>query len=343
LTTRFTLLLAGALCLIQPEAGASAEPDRPTGLLVNGVNEPLAIDRDTARFTWRSRDTVRGARQTAYQILVSSNTQSLAAGRGEWWDSGKVDSADSASVEYAGKALLPAAQCWWKVRIWDQTGKASPYSAPARFDTGLGTNEWTASYIWDGTTNLNNFAYFRKTFSINRKPNLAKVYVTAHNDYLLYLNGQLLGRGPARSDPYHYGQYNAYDIARLMQPGTNVFAAIGHWVGTWNNAGMNARPAFLLQARLDYPDDSSATIGTDESWKVLAQTPFIETNATYFPVMRSHPVTGEAYWWATPEEPAQSPPAFVETNTGESGGSRAAIQFDSCQEPVGWKSVGFDD
>src|SRR5215472_14874803 len=86
LTTRFTLLLAGALCLIQPEAGASAEPDRPTGLLVNGVNEPLAIDRDTARFTWRSRDTVRGARQTAYQILVSSNTQSLAAGRGEWWD-----------------------------------------------------------------------------------------------------------------------------------------------------------------------------------------------------------------------------------------------------------------
>ena len=61
-----------------------------------------------------------------------------------------------------------------------------------------------------------------------------------------------------------------------------MFAAIGHWQGTWNNSGINAKPAFLLEARLDYPDGSSSTIGTDESWKVLAHTAFIETNATYF-------------------------------------------------------------
>ncbi len=35
-------------------------------------------------------------------------------------------------------------------------------------------------------------------------------------------------------------------------------------------SGINAKPAFLLEARLDYPDGSSSTIGTDESWKVLA-------------------------------------------------------------------------
>ena len=156
------------------------------------------------------------------------------------------------------------------------------YSAPAYFDTGLNQNEWTAHYIWDGTTNSNNFAYFRKTFLVTNKPDLAKVYVTAHNDYLLYFNGQLLGRGPARCDPYHYGQYNAYDITKLLKTGTNVFAAMGHWQGTWNNSGVNAKPAFLLEARLDYPDGSSSTIGTDESWKVLAHTAFIETNATYF-------------------------------------------------------------
>ena len=175
-----------------------------------------------------------------------------------------------------------ATRFWWKVRIWDQTGKPSPYSAPACFDTGLAQNDWTAHYIWDGTTNLNNFAYFRKTFSVTRKPNLAKVYVTAHNDYLLYFNGQPLGRGPARCDPYHYGQYNAYDITKLVKAGTNVFAAVGHWQGTFINAGINAKPAFLLEARLDYPDGSSSTIGTDESWKVLAHTAFMETNATYF-------------------------------------------------------------
>ncbi len=322
---------------------APGKPAAPVGLLVNGVSDPLAVDRNATRFTWRSEDGSRGESQMAYQILVSSNIEHLAAEKGDWWDSGKVDSPRSASVEYAGKVLPSAARVWWTVRVWDQTGEPSRYSAPAYFDTGLAQNEWTARYIWDGTTNLNNFSYFRKTFSVPQKPSLAKVYVTAHNDYLLYFNGQLLGRGPARCDPYHYGQYNAYDITKLVKTGSNVFAAIGHWVGTWNNAGVNARPAFLLEARLDNPDGSAMTIGTDESWKVLADTAFIETNATYFPVMRTHPAAAGSYHWTIPEETAHIPTAFVETNTGESGGARAAIQFDSRQEPAGWKSVGFDD
>ena len=41
--------------------GASAEPGAPVDLLVNGVSNPLAIERDTVRFTWRSADTDRGA------------------------------------------------------------------------------------------------------------------------------------------------------------------------------------------------------------------------------------------------------------------------------------------
>jgi len=293
-------------------------------MLVNGVSNPLAIDRDTTRFTWMSKAAERGETQTAYQLLVSSNpnfkeqqaegilTSDLRPPTSVWWDSGKVASDQSASVEYGGKPLPSATRFWWKVRVWDQTGKASTYSTPAFFDTGLNQNEWTARYIWDGTTNVNNFAYFRKTFVLTRPPYFAKVYVMAHNDYLLYCNGEPLGRGPARCDPYHYGQYNAYDVTRLLKPGTNAFAAVGHWLGTWQDSGCNAKPAFLLEARLDYPGESSMTIASDESWKVLAHTPFIETNATYFGV-------------------------------GGGGSNRAAIQFDSRLEPASWQTAGFDD
>src|SRR4051812_16817393 len=194
-------------------------PAAPVELLVNGVSNPLAIDRQATRFTWSSADTGRGAGQTAYQVLVASSAERLVAGKADLWDSSKVDSARSASVEYAGKPLPAARRCWWKVRVWDQNGKPGSYSAPAYFDSGLEPSEWKASYVWDGTANWNNFAYFRKTFSISRRPALAKVYVTAHNDYLLYLNGRLLGRGPARCDPYHNGQYNAYDVTNLLKPG----------------------------------------------------------------------------------------------------------------------------
>ena len=192
---------------------------------------PQAIDRDTTRFTWRSETDARGERQTAYQILVSSSRANLDAGKGDFWDSGRVASDRSAAVEYAGRALPRAARFWWKVRIWNQSGKRGPYGAPDHFDTGLNPGEWTAQCIWDGTQNLNNFAYFRKIFSAARKPRLAKVYVSAHNDYILWFNGELLGRGPARSaNPSHYGQYNSFDITALVRPGRNVFAAIGHWL-----------------------------------------------------------------------------------------------------------------
>jgi alpha-L-rhamnosidase len=355
-TIQHTLAIAIAIVAFE----ASATPSAPTGLLVNGVSTPLAIDRDTTRFTWQSTDTGRGEGQTAYQILVAGSPDRLTAQAGDYWDSGKVDSAQSASVEYAGKALPPAARVWWKVRVWDQTGKPGRYSEPGYFDTGLAQNEWTAHYIWDGTTNQNNFAYFRKTFLITNTPSLAKVYVTAHNDYLLYCNGHLLGRGPARCDPYYYGQYNAYDITKAIKAGTNVFAAIGHWKGHCNNSGIDAQPTFLLEARLNYSDGSSSKIGTDGSWKALAQTAFVETNATYFsaggprkpPPAQSNAVRETVSWhdlddprWALVTVAVRSDYHTVFVPYGGAGGSsnRTAIQFDSRLEPAGWQEASFDD
>jgi alpha-L-rhamnosidase len=291
---------------------AFGAPPAPADLLVSGIENPLAVERESIQFGWRLQGTRRGAAQTAYQILVSSSRERLQEGAGDWWDSGKVASDKTASVAYLGKALPPGARCWWKVRIWDESGHPSRYSMPARFDTGLEKGEWTARYLWDGTTNFNNFAYFRKTFSLPRRPALAKVYVSAHNDYLLYLNGRVLGRGPARSNPGCYGQYNAYDVTDLLKRGSNVLAAVGHWQGNWRDSGVNAEPAFLLEAQVKFDDGSTLIVATDESWKTLASTGFVETNAVYF---------------------------------GGAGGARnrAAIQFDARLEPEGWTTLAYDD
>src|SRR5579862_1482277 len=106
----FALTIQCALVLIAASLppGAFGRPTAPTGLLVNGVSNPLAIDRSVTRFTWMDLWAGRGERQTAYQILVSSSPEGLAAGTGDWWDSGKVTSEKSASVEYAGRTLPSA-------------------------------------------------------------------------------------------------------------------------------------------------------------------------------------------------------------------------------------------
>ena len=287
----------------------SAKPHAPVNLLVNGVSNPLVIDRGTARFTWMSQGSTRGQRQTAFEIVVASSRSKLAADQFDFWDSGRVPSDRSASVEYDGKPLPAAKRFWWKVRIWDQNGEVGPYSKPAFFDTGLGPEDWTAHFIWDGTTKVNHFTYFRKTFTIKDVPASAKIYVSAFSDYLLYCNGIELGEGPARCDPYHYGQYNAYDITKLLKPGKNVFAGIGHMAITWSG-NIHAKPYFLLEARLLYSDGSCSRICTDDSWKVQPDNGFLENNPVYF---------------------------------GSGRGNRAAIQFSSPDDPAGWINPSFDD
>ena len=78
-----------------------------------------------------------GAKQTAYQILVASTPEKLAADEGDLWDSGRVASDQSTQVVYAGKPLLSRTRCHWKVRLWDAEGNPTAYSKPAVWSMGL--------------------------------------------------------------------------------------------------------------------------------------------------------------------------------------------------------------
>ena len=80
---------------------------------------------------------VRSQKQTVYQVLVASTEELLKNDKADLWDSGKVESDQSIQVEYAGRALESRMRCYWKVRVWDQDGKASPWSAHAHWAMGL--------------------------------------------------------------------------------------------------------------------------------------------------------------------------------------------------------------
>jgi alpha-L-rhamnosidase len=99
--------------------------------------DPLGIDVTQPRLCWEMRDARRGAKQTAYQILVAGTPEKLAAGQCDLWDSGRVDCDQSTQVVYAGKPLGSRMHCHWKVRLWDAGGNPAPYSKPALWTMGL--------------------------------------------------------------------------------------------------------------------------------------------------------------------------------------------------------------
>ncbi|MBZ4189439.1 alpha-L-rhamnosidase C-terminal domain-containing protein [Niabella beijingensis] len=86
-------------------------------------------------FSWIMNSRKSGARQTAYQVLVASSVQQLRSGTGNIWNSGKVSTSRQLGVAYAGKELHPNTVYYWMVRLWDEKGMPTAFSAPAAFLT----------------------------------------------------------------------------------------------------------------------------------------------------------------------------------------------------------------
>jgi hypothetical protein len=83
--------------------------------------------------------------------------------------------------------------------------------------------------------------------------------VCADSRYKLYVNGTLIGRGPARSFP-EWQHYDEYDLAAYLKPGRNVIAALVHHYGEANGQYILGRGAFLFD---------SEVASSDDSWRVL--------------------------------------------------------------------------
>ncbi len=125
-----------------------ATPGAPQRMLCEGLVNPLGIDRAQPRLSWAIPPGERGLSQSAYQLMVAKSLDALGAGQELFWDSGKVESSKSQWVPYAGALLAKGARCWWKVRVWDQNGRASSWSEPASFSVGpLSAADWKGEWI----------------------------------------------------------------------------------------------------------------------------------------------------------------------------------------------------
>jgi alpha-L-rhamnosidase len=251
---------------------------------------PLGIDIRQPRLSWQLQSDRRGARQTAYRILVASEVDHLRAGDADLWDSGKVESDQSIHVPYSGKELISRQRVHWKVIVWDEAGDSAE-SDPAWFEIGLlNRNDWTAQWIgapfMGGPRTSSPSPHLRKEFALQGSLASARLYATAIGLYECYLNGVRVGDAfltPGWTDYSKHIQYQTYDVTGLLQEGANAFGAIlgdgwgvGHiaWAGRQHYAD---RPQFLAQIVLTYSDGSEEIIATDQTWKA-AQGPILESD-----------------------------------------------------------------
>lgn len=281
----------------------------PARLRCEYLDNPLGIDCREPHLSWiglAAHPEQRGARQTAYHILVASDEATLARDQGDLWDSGKVHSRQSQHIPYAGRPLSSGQACWWKVRIWDAQGNVSAFSEAAHWEMGLlEPSDWQGR--WIGMANqvakreahgLQPSPYLRTTITCEKSVSRARLYITARGLYEAHLNGQRVGDAclaPGWTEYTKRVQYQTYDVTGQVHQGENSLGAIlgtgwycGH-VGFGLNGKQNyhhygTTPRLLLQLVVTYTDGSRQAFVTDETWK-----------GTTGPILYSDFLAGEAY------------------------------------------------
>lgn len=319
----------------------------PVHLRCEYLENPVGIDANQPRLSWQfeaAQVGLRSLHQTAYQVLVANSKEFLAGA--DLWDSGKVDTDQSNHVVYAGSPLSTGQQCWWQVRVWDNNGEVSAYSAPASWEMGLLHNadwqgEWiglapqTQQYDQQDQQLLHEnpgftpSPYLRTVTPLTQPVRKARLYITARGLYEAHINGQRIGNAfftPGWTDYAHRIQYQTYDVSAQLQEGENAIGVIlgsgwycGH-VGfsreSSNYHHYGSAPSLLLQLQIEYNDGSSQVIVSGESWR-----------GTTGPIVYSDLLAGEIYdarhelpGWDTPayqpEHPEAWQPVSVEARNG---------------------------
>ncbi len=279
---------------------------------------PVGIDVQKPRLSWKIFSDKEKVLQSAYEIRVADSPSNLNRKNRLIWESGKVNSNQSVNVEYQGPELESMQRVYWQVRIWDNQNKATKWSEPAYWETGILNPElWTASWItmenekeMEGSKPSH---FLRKVFSAPKKIESARIYVSALGLYELYLNGEKIGDElftPGWTSYNKRIQYQTYDVTSMLQPQNSLGAILGDgWyrgnIGFRNqNNYYGDKIALIAQLHITYSDGSAETIGTDETWK-----------ATTGPIIFSDIYNGETYD-ARLEMPGWATASFNDSNWG---------------------------
>ena len=286
-----------------------------TALRTEYLSNPLGIDSRAPHLQWQLASSERAQRQTAHRILVASSLKRLASNHGDLWDSGKVAGDASTQIVYAGRPLTSGQECFWKVQAWDQDGKPSRWSEPAKWSMGLlKPEDWKAQWIsYRDTAPLHKdrnalflppARHYRKDFAATKSIKRAMIYVSALGLVDVHLNGEQVSEAyfePGWADYHKRVHYRAHDVTELVRKGDNRLGAIvtDGWYAGYVGYGLlvgygpnkvgryfyGKTPALLAQLEIEFTDGSREIIGTDATWQVSADGPIREADL----------IMGEAY------------------------------------------------
>ena len=272
-----------------------------TNLKCDSKTNPLGIGVNNPHLSWEIKSTDKNILQSAYQILVSDSPDKLKINTGNIWDSKLIKSDQSIQVEYTGTPLGSEKKYFWKVKVLDQSGKASAWSPVSSWQMGLlSPKDWDkAKWIsydilpdsmkvipgvhGDGSE-LGNKAIkrsivpiFRKEFKAEKKIKNANLYISGLGHYEVSINGEKIGKSflaPGWTNYDKVSLYNTYNVTSQISEGQNAIAVlVGNGFFNINRERYRKLviaydyPKMICKLRIDYTDGTSSVVVSGNDWK----------------------------------------------------------------------------
>lgn len=246
--------------------------------------------------------------QSAYQI-------ELYRGKQLFFGTGKIN---SDQMQYEVQQKLSSRDCiTWRIKLWDENGEEGDWSSLFSYEMGLlQVEDWKAKWIEPEITlfeeadthcqdAMNRLAksawneqkhkkkeqflphqpasYLKKEFTIEQGKT-ARLYISAHGLYEVFLNGKRIGNAvlmPGSSN-YHYEvKYQVYDVTELLKTGKNeieILLGDGWYRSTSGVDGdrdiYGERLAVIAQLEVE----KQIVMQTDESWLACQDGPLAQND-----------------------------------------------------------------
>ena len=250
-----------------PQLGGQSLSSSPATLLVLPVSssdsgmycELLAHPEQTTltalnpKFGWEYAASFRNDHQTGYRIIVASTLALAAAGTGNCWDSGVVSSTNSINVAYAGTALQPGTNYFWRVQTVNSRGQTGAFSAIQQFNTAsqLSNPLTTGGVIYqqpgNGSANCYPLRYVPVAPVLVATNSAGNWFIDFGHDAFGYATVTISGNYSGTSVNFGLGELAANNVVN-----TSPGATIRYWSGSFT----------LQNGTVVYTNRSTTAVGT---------------------------------------------------------------------------------
>ncbi|MEK7416013.1 MAG: family 78 glycoside hydrolase catalytic domain [Planctomycetota bacterium] len=111
---------------------------------------------------------------------------------------------------------------------------------------------------------VNRHTFYRAVVNLDHQPGSARLRLTADDWYRLWINGRLVGEGPAPG--YHYRYFvNDWDVSSFLRTGTNVVAVHVYYQGLVNRVWNSGDYRQGLIAELE--SDNTVVLASNGQWR----------------------------------------------------------------------------